>query len=312
MSSGLTDISSNNLSSKLRDIETRKKALQDIIDIACQLESSQVGLRTLLMLGKNTQQTPDQTMRFFKAINDRYQALPSIEIRDLLYDVEQKISLNLSMVLFLTQEEDSEELNLDLPFSDGEETNIDVLFTDFRRRTQTAISLRIILQKKGIQIDDLVIPFPKSSIQRRIQELDKRQQHYSKRIATEMQSMHQDIATLLSSPEITQPIIDELEHTQTRLQKNISHIEAGKTIEDLPYNFDSLSEQENDSSTADFFSPLNKTNETSASPTPIEPVNIKTSMAPTRKPRGFFMQLITWISTPAHVSWDEAKTWQRK
>jgi hypothetical protein len=290
--------------SHLRDIGARKALLKHVIEIAQNAERIQEGLQALLILGKGAFRMPPGALRFFEGISDHVRDQPAIKLLESLGVLENLIKNDLDTILALSQIDGMDENATAMVANISLGQDIPTLLNEFRRRAQTAVSLRILLRKRGAPVAAMVIPVPESVIEERIGELEKKERLYANRVQAEIVSMQKDIDNLLGNPDYPETAKHELRGVREDLEKNLAHIRSGRKIEDLPVAFEELgvvSANQSDYS-SDIF------NDSGA---PRASTVTEEQYAHENKRRGFLFQLWTWLTTPTSVSWRAAKTWTK-
>lgn len=278
---------------KLALISSQRSALKQIIKISLSIRKMQQGLEAAQLLGKSTSEIPSTYLKKFDTLKSGISDQPNDKLEQSLEILDKYINSALDKVVDIVNqgenslsEHDSSSVTID-----DINNSIHQELDDFRRKSQTAVVIRLLLRERGIKTQGLVFGIPQDDIASKIFDLNKKEKVYRKTIQTEINTMNKYVNHVLADPELPNNIRTEMQATKDSLQKNLEYLLAGKRIENMPIVFEMIemsSTEEDEKQVPDATD--NDTNEE------VPTKNIK---------RSFFSRASEWINTPAKVKWKD-------
>ena len=303
----MTDYSSPDVplpSKELHLLRSKKETLQNVIKIARALTRLHQSLQAILLLGCAASKAPKHAMRFYAALSEEAKHLPANILQQDLQAVDRLVRQDFASILAIADDNDTH-----FPLGAApavaaplghEGMLVHKLLDEFRRRAQTAVSLRIILRERGIATARFVLPVPEAILQKQIEALEKKETHYKARIRTDVIAMQADVEALLKNAAFPDAIQHELRQTQQGLQQNIEHIDAGLDLDNLPFPIELVESTE----------AIHSKNEFAG--TEIKSAAIQKeatrSRASAPAPLGFFRKLWLWSTNPMREPWSKIGT----
>lgn len=295
----------------LQTLDRKKRALEEVIHIAQTVERLQQGLQAVLLMGASTSRIPRHVLQFYRGLDARLRGQPAKELSGLLQGLETAIRNDLGQILQLAMVGDAAliEQRHQAAVDAGEGAgDVRRLAEDFRRRVQTAVYLRVLLQEQGFSTEPLELVVPAEQIQQQIEALEQRGHQCRLKAQDEVRSVLKDIEQCMSSATIPEAMKVHLRQVQVQLQANLKHLGSGKPIDEMPFEIETFSLQE-DVAVEPPQAHGDKRSPRAASKGGAEaggnrPATEGREAAASDNPhRGIFRSLWLWCMTPAEVSW---------
>ncbi len=285
--------------SKLALITEQRSALETVVKISLAITRMQSGLESMLTLGRENSELSEEQIKTFEVISDSIQHLPTDKLKSSVSHLDSYIKNSLHDVM--DQVAQGEKLLTNAPVDseklDDVHKDIHIQLNTFRRKSQTAFVVRMLLRKRGINTVPFSLPISESIITDKIDELENKEKSCRQCIGKEIDTMEEYVDNLLETEGLPESTIKEMQEVKASLQKNRQHLQSGKPIEELPIVFEII-EMGEESKVYDLGSDdLNEE----------EPSQEQTEVA-TEQPRtrlGFFSRLKYWLTSPVDVKWND-------
>lgn len=303
----------NNLQSDLDNLAKSKALLASAIDIVRYLERIQRSLETVAVLGADAHKIPADAKRFFLKLGNKITQLPAPKLRAYLGKLDEMIRDDLDRIVAIADSAASPDLLDDASALFGlDEASVKKLINEFERRTRTSVSLRVLMIRRGLQVEVLVIPIAEEMLQDRIERLDERERECTGVVQQEIVAMRDDIDLILSSHNCGEALEKQLLGVRDELEQNLAHLRAGKSIDALPFPFEVAEATDTGGSWAKPLPPPEPEPEPEPEPPSAGDAATTDAATPDETPaRGFFGTLWVYLSTPNHVTWEMARTYRK-
>ncbi|MBI5462223.1 MAG: hypothetical protein HY941_08580 [Gammaproteobacteria bacterium] len=282
---------------ELRALAGKKVGLVQLIRVAQAIERLQKGLEAVVLMGKPSSGIPKHAIRFYEQLSDHIRSAPTDKILSDVDKLDQSIAANIDAILDIaSRSTESLEERRTTSARQGEPRSLTKMLDDFRRRAQTAVSLRVLLKERGVPVPPLNLAELEQLVQVNLKRLDSQEKEYKTRIETHIVEMQSDIALILENPHYPEAIRAELKTIQQGLVADLRHLHSGKGLDQLPFSIVKLGVDESREHTEP------------ATPLP-EPQQHDTSaektggMVETGFSGGFFAKIWAWLNTPPEVTW---------
>lgn len=305
------NIKSTSITDELELINQKKSALQRLVKLTSNLNRLNQGLQSVLILGKSVINISPKILDSFKLLRNKLEPLPTPKLQHTLSATEIKIQNDIKQVLEITQKDDSQ---LDEYLSQKGEKLIDSIeesfseyVNNFKKKAQASIAIRIVLKSRFALSSAFLLPVPESFIKKQIRTLDKRENRYRKRIKQELITIYKDVSRILSKNSYSDEINEHLNNTRDTIIDNIKHINAGKSLENLPLNLESIqlaSDTEEPQITDD--KPEQQA-EVKDEPEVVEVLAKIEELEIKPLKRGIMSRLFEWSTTPLDHSWSDTE-----
>jgi hypothetical protein len=287
----MNDANENFVKEDFEKIEQRRIILEQIIHITKAIETMQDSLNSVLILELPTKEFPKQALKVFNALSGTLKNLPTNKIQEYLHNLERVINHQLEKILKYSGMDFSSDENIEIIFvsSDEEDAGENVLnlLNDFKRTAQTAVSLRVLLKKRGVKTSECVLPVPKEVIQEQLKHLEAEEQTQRTRIRTEIVEMQNDLQLMIDNPAYPEAMKQQLIQAKENLQEDLGKIDAGKKLDSL--NFVSETQELSD---IDY-----------------EPEALEAEETQAQKPEKKSLSAMTsdWLNSSWDVSWNDVQ-----
>jgi len=284
-------------------ISEQRAALEDVIKISLAITNLQKGLNAVLLLGKESSKIPKAYLQRYDLIKTGIMNQPSTKLKESLEILDNYINNAIQNVMEIVDQGEQALVSSDSSsFTLGDiHENIHNEIEDFKRKSQTAVVIRLLLRERGIGTKELPVSVPKEVLTAKITELDKKEKTCRKRIHKELKVMDGYVTNVLDNPGLPDAIKQEMLATRASIQMNIEHLETGKTIDKLPVVFD-IVEMGSEEDHKYAFTPTSLLPE---APSDTESTSKSEDPFTVLKRRSFFSRLYEWATTPMGVSWKD-------
>jgi hypothetical protein len=231
----------------LQTLDRKKRALEEVIHVAQTVERLQQGLQAVLLMGASTSRIPRHVLQFYRGLDARLRGQPVRELSGLLGGFEKAIRNDLGQIMQLAVVGDAALIEQRDPAAGDAGASADAvgrLAEDFRRRVQTAVYLRVLLQEQGFRTEPLELAVPAEQIQQQITVLEQRGRQCRLKAQDEVRAVLADIERCLSSATIPEALKASLREVQTQLQANLAHLGSGKPVDEMPFAIETFLLQE--------------------------------------------------------------------
>lgn len=224
----MTDPSKRNPKQEFKELLTRKRLLQEVLNVADRVEQIHSGLNSALQMGKPTSQIDKEVLRYYEGMKPM-QNMPVAKLKEILVQLESRMVANLQVVMGYAEKEldDASGFNF-------EEAALD-LIDDFRRTSKTALAMRLLLSDKGQLTKPMALPVDQNKLRQKVSRMAEREKEVREKVETEISSIRDDSALLLKTPGLPESIKGMLQATVGQMDENLKHVRAGKGFDDLPH-----------------------------------------------------------------------------
>lgn len=266
----------------------QKRALEQLVRVTESIERLHTGLQAAVLLGKPTNLIGPSALRFFQELSASTRLQPTGKLRITLAHLEERMRVLLQQVMTIAEQE---------PLSAAPEIFGDAnarSINEFRRVSQTAVALRILLRERGEATVPLNLPVSHSALRERMRKVAEQESRCREKVMDDILTVQVDARLLLDTESLSGPMRRMLVATVEQLDANLAHIQAGNSIESLPHPVEVIELAEE---------------------VVVEPVEIDVpcAQAEQTEPGGeaegsVLRQLDEWLNTPWTVSWKEIRS----
>jgi len=309
-----------NVADELTLLEQRRVALERLIRIGQSLEALQQGLQAVTDL-KTSSALPDAAVRTFEALGRKIRNLSDAQVKVRLDTLDAKVATKLKLVLGLADELQPDQAQT----ADGARLAvINDLVDEFKKHAQTAVALRVLLTRRGVDVEPLALSVPEQTLRERLTFIASREHQCRGAVVQQVKQLRSDVQRLLANPSCKPTLKAVMTAVLDALQANLVHLNEGKPVSSLPTPiadiafdttpFSGVSYVESapearpgpDESEPDVPMPVNSSAATAtpASSPAKNKERVPTAASPAAKP-GFWRRFKNWIDTPWHVGWKD-------
>src|SRR5690606_8761963 len=241
--------------------------------------------------------------------------------------LDAKVATKLKLVLGLADELQPDQAQT----ADGARLAvINDLVDEFKKHAQTAVALRVLLTRRGMDVEPLALSVPEQTLRERLTFIASREHQCRGAVVQQVKQLRSDVQRLLANPSCKPALKAVMTAVLDALQANLVHLNEGKPVSSLPTPitdiafdttpFSGVSYVESapeaipgpDESEPGVPMPTNSSAATampaSSPASPASPAKNKatvpTAASPVTKP-GFWRRFKNWINTPWHVGWKD-------
>lgn len=297
-------------SAELNSILAKKKVLEEVIKISLSAERLRLGLQSAVFLGKASRLIPKKALSAYEALSEEVKHLSTKKLQDGLASLETIIKQDIEKVIEGAQ---SKEMDLEILPDKNVQTgtgNIHDILNGFRRNSQTAVALRLVLRSRGVPTKQVTFAIPKGVIKTQIKDLEVREQHCRGRIKNDIRSMQIDIENIIQNESYPEEIRQQMRELNISLQDNLQHIEAGKNFEDMPIVIEMLEISGEPAGENVLDSP--RETEQPIQETAAEAPGDVTENQQQPHDRSLLSRSWEWLTTPPKVTWHDIGRKQQK
>lgn len=227
-----------NLNQELDALEHRRELLQKLVRTAASLENLRLALEATGKNAQSDQEMPASFSKMFKDLGNNTRNMSDADILMRLKSLDQKVVRGLKPMLAIIEDESALDARL---LDDAQAINLYEGIDKFRRVAQTALGLRIMMEKRGVKVPGFRIPVAPAVLQERLSSVQQRENDCRDTVVSELNEMKQELEVLLQSPGCSGAMQEYLQQALDALLQNFQHMAAGLSIKDLPVALDFIS-----------------------------------------------------------------------
>ncbi len=290
-------------------IKEKKLLLKRMVMITRAIERMQDSLKSVLILGQPSTKIPKGMLKYFHILSDKIKKKPTKIIRSYLVKLEDLIKVDLQKIINISM--------LDPDVLEDEQAVGQVagaytdeamdLLNEFKRQAQTAVSLKILLQQRGVYTPGSVVKVPVHLIKGQLKYLAKKEEIQRNKMKEHISDMHTDLKSMLDSDQYSDEMKSVFCEVISGLEDDQKAISDGARIDQLPMSFEVV---ESGEEPRDIISIPNMV--VSEAEEYLVGIDQTESTEKAIEEMGFFRTLFKWLNTPWNVSWHDAKKGKSK
>ncbi|MCM8856550.1 MAG: hypothetical protein LC541_13530 [Candidatus Thiodiazotropha sp.] len=270
-------------------LESKRLILQQIVDITKAMESMQDSLNAVLVLGVASKDMPEDALNLYSSLSDSLRNLPVNKIKVYFNNLELIIKSQLEKILHYSGLDYSSSDDIEfisLSSDEGGDNPLDLL-DEFKRTAQTAVSLRVLLRKRGVATPGSPIPVSPAIIKQQLSHLEDQEQQQRSKVREKIQEMKADVETMLENPSYPDGMKQILQGVIANLEQDTKLLASGASLCRLSF----VAESEEIINVEDV-------------QPDIEVIEIG-SVAEENQDRSFSDAASRWLNSPWDVSWND-------
>ena len=278
------------LKNDISRIEQKRQLLERVVDITRAIENMQASLNAVLVLGVASKDLPADALNLYSSLSDSLRNLPVKQIERYYDNLEILIKKQLNRVL--------EYAGLDFPEDDGvefitlsstrDEFDPLELLDAFKRTAQTAVSLRVLLRKRGVTTPGAAIPVSPQVIRQHLVRLEEQEQIQRTRIKHKIVEMQQDVRRMIDNPAYPAGMKAMLREVVGNLQQDLDQLARGAPLDRLS-----------------FVAEMQDIVPAEVQSVEIEEITIEAPAPASAEASGFSGKAMRWLNSPWEVGWDD-------
>lgn len=285
------------ITDEVRLLKERRKSLDDVIKLTLGINDLQKSLESILLLKQPPKDIPRDLLNILGNISDSVANLPSNELSKRLNLIEKTIQHDIDTIMGISNQLDI----LDSSISEDSDSQITTsklpeLVIDFRRRTNTAIILKLHLRKRGANVTESIIPVSTDVLVEQVSKLVIEENKCRKRTIKGLTELDQDIGDLIINPNHPPEVKQYALMLHDQINQNIGHLKQGKDIEKMPFAVEII-EVGKSKDKPEIAKKNKKRTHLKEGVKKEDPKEIN------KKPTSFIKKLFKWFSSPWSVHW---------
>jgi DNA-binding transcriptional MerR regulator len=282
----------NALQADISSLESKRELLKQIVDITKAIENMQDSLNAVLVLGVDSKNIPEGALSLYSSLAGSLRNLPVSRIKEYFYNLELIIKGQLDKILRYSGLDFSSDENIEFISlcGDESETNPFDLLDEFKRTAQTAVSLRVLLRKRGVATPGSPVPVSPSIIKGQLRHLETQERQQRAKAKAKILEMRDDVKAMLENPSYPDAMKSVLKGVVANLDRDIKLLNKGASLNNLSFIMES----------EDVMSVEAPTIEVEE----IEVVEIG-GVAEEQREKSFSEAASHWLNSPWDVSWGD-------
>ncbi len=294
--------------SQLSVLTKKRLALESLIRITVSIQTQQQSLQELSVIARPSQDIPVKLISHIKLLSEKLGNLSVSEIIQRLEAIERVMTKGLNRLLSFVQV-DPNQLRDELLEDPTIDNFVDAI-GNFKRRTQTAVALRFLLNDRGVAIAPFSMDIPQESIFEHIETLKIKEKHCVKQIRKEIVDIMKISEKMIQDKSFSDAMKSDIIKVQQAMQVNLEHLDSGGKINELPNVFETIVLESPVSESLLIEEPvgdLKIPSEQAVNKEPAkniqQPIRKKNNLETQREPKSFWGSIKIWLSSPWKVSW---------
>ncbi|MES9993345.1 MAG: hypothetical protein ABW098_15455 [Candidatus Thiodiazotropha sp.] len=225
----------------IASLESKRQILQQIVEITRAIENMQDSLNAMLVLGTDSKEMPEDALHLYSALSDSLRNLPVSRIKQYFNNLELILKGQLEKILSYSGLDFSTTEGIEFISMSSTESELSPfeLLDEFKRTAQTAVSLRVLLRKRGVATPGSPIPVTPAQLKQQLRHLEVQEGEQRTRAKEKIVEMQEDVKTMLENPSYPDAMKQVLKGVVDNLQRDIGLLERGAPISKLSFVMES-------------------------------------------------------------------------
>jgi hypothetical protein len=238
---GYQDMSNEALKAAIQEdisaIEEKRQVLEQIVSITQSIENMHTGLESILVLGVPSQEMPEEALDLYNSLSGNMRNLPVNTIRDYLQNLEALIRVQINGILRYADQDLSSEDSVEILTlsSDGSRKSPLEELEEFKRTAQTAVSLKVLLRRRGVASTGSKFPVPREVIREHVSSLELQEQNQRTKIRGKVEEMKAEIVAMIDNPAYPDGLKEILRDVREDLNEDLGRIDRGLKLSSLSF-----------------------------------------------------------------------------
>jgi hypothetical protein len=279
-------------------LNEKRGLLKQVVGITRAIEKMREALEAMVILGESSANLPREILTFYRALSIKTERQPTDSIKRYLMRLEDITRQGLSEILQFAHV-DHDPLDLEEARADQRllSARVQGMIREFQRRAKTAVSLKVLLRRRGIDTPGATLPVPLTRIREQLAKLEIKERRQRELVRARISEIHADIQRMFDNEQYSEEMKSVLRGVLRGLERDLQAIAAGGRLEDLSFSFEQIETGERIRVAAE--------EESAKAPDPSD--SKKEPPAAGVKRMGFFRHLWLWLNTPWAVTWGTLK-----
>ena len=273
-------------------MERKRQILEQIVEITRAIECMQESLNAVLVMGVASKDLPEEALRLYSDLSGSLRNLPVNKVKDYYANLEILVRKQLNQILNYSEVDFSDDDQVEfITLSSEPDTPSPVeLLNAFKRTAQTAVSLRVLLRKRGVPTPGSALPAPAEQLKRHLQHLNQQEQVQRGRVRHQIEEMRDDIGRMIDNPAYPEAMKAVMRDAVGNLDKDLELLERGAPVDRLSFvaESESFAAAESDAMLVE----------------EIVIEDVAPAAGASARPN-FSETAVRWLNSPWDVSWDD-------
>jgi hypothetical protein len=218
-------------------LEQKRQLLEQIVHIIRAIECMHESLSSVQVMGVASKGLPKEVLNLYSSISDSLRTLPIIRINEYYANLELIVTKQLNRILNYSGIDFSNQDQvafITLSSDDDAQSPVEML-NAFKRTAQTAVSLRVLLRKRGEPTPGSVLPASAAVLEEHLNHLETQEQLQRKRIKGEIEEMKEGVTRMITNPAYPEAMKVMLREVVDNLNQDMQLLERGASVERLSF-----------------------------------------------------------------------------
>ncbi|MFE8070388.1 hypothetical protein QQM79_04960 [Marinobacteraceae bacterium S3BR75-40.1] len=296
----------------LHYLEERRHFLERLVAAAGTIEALKHSMENMLDQGSRDGGESPHMARFIESLGRKVRNLSDAEVRLRLEKLDRRLRRLFKTLTPIIEHICAGDTAIeDMPLAAAED-DVGTL----KRVAQTALALRGLLARRGIEVPDLRLPLDRGKLKAQLSTISHEEQGARRSVIQQVRALGGELRQMLARDDLPQSMVALLEQMMAGLRENLAHLKAGKSVLELPLDIESVSFLETPAPSGSTPITSSEANaEAGTEPAALSPYQAPESTAindgaevPPAGPRpNLFKAFRIWISSPWNVTWQDIR-----
>ncbi len=225
------------LKQEVSALERRRQTLKRIVDITRAIETMQESLNAVLVMGVASKDLPEEAQKLYSSLSSSSSNLPSNRIKEYHANLEIIVKKQLNRILNYSDidfSSDDEVEFITLSSQADAQSPVELLHA-FKRTAQTAVSLRVLLRKRGVPTPGSALPASAEVLKQHLTHLNQQEEVQRERIKHQIEQMQAEIVRMIDNPGCPDAMKAMLRDVVGDLDKDLQRLVRGAPVARLSF-----------------------------------------------------------------------------
>ncbi len=224
---------------RLQNLAAKRETLEGLIGIAQGMTRLEKAFQDVIVASRPSQRIPDKVKQYIANLSDKVKNLPDEPLVGRMGKIDGRLSKGVRYVLKLA-DLDTDQPSVSMPKPPSPQDFRKLLY-GFKNSTQQTVALRAIAQGRGIPVQPIKLPIQQESIHKKIERLKVQEEHSRGVITGGLKEFIADAEAIAYNERFPDDMRETAREASTQMRENLELIESGKSFDELPNPFESVS-----------------------------------------------------------------------